>query len=111
MIKIEIQKKNDNIVYFKVSGHANSSEYGKDIICAAVTSAVQMTLNGLLEILKLTKLEYTEKHGLVICNMKDSDLSEEEFSKADILTKSMETYLKAFEDEYPEYVKIMIQEV
>ena len=111
MIKIKKKKKKDNIVYFKISGHADSAAYGEDIICAAVTSAVQMTVNGLLEILNLTKIEYREEHGLAICNMRDSGLSGEDFIKADILTKSMETYLKSVADEYPEYVKIMIQEV
>ncbi len=111
MIKIKIQRQNDNILYFKVSGHANSAEYGVDIICAIVTSAVQMTLNGILEILKLNKIKYREEHGLVICDLKNSNLSEEDFLQTNILTKSMETYLQAVADEYPEYVKIMIQEV
>ena len=111
MIKIKIQKHNDNIVYFKISGHADSEEYGKDIICASVTSVVQMTLNGLLEILNMTGIEYIEKNGLVICNLKNSGLSEEDLTKSDILTRSMESYLNAVMDEYPEYVKIMIQEV
>ncbi|MGI5960193.1 MAG: ribosomal-processing cysteine protease Prp [Massiliimalia sp.] len=37
---------------FSVSGHAGYAEYGHDIVCASVTSAVQLTINGITEILK-----------------------------------------------------------
>ena len=38
---------------FAVSGHAGYDDYGHDIVCASVTSAVQMTANGLTEVLEL----------------------------------------------------------
>ena len=69
MIKIEIQRQKDKIIYFEIKGHANFSEYGEDIICAAVSSVGQMTLNGLIETLnfhkKLQKLHFNAiKHPL-----------------------------------------------
>lgn len=45
MIKVLIKK--DVIT---ISGHANYDEYGKDIVCAAVSSAVITTVNGILSI-------------------------------------------------------------
>lgn len=36
---------------FRVSGHAGAGEFGHDLVCAAVTSAVMMTANTLTEIL------------------------------------------------------------
>lgn len=111
MIRIEIQKKNERITYFKISGHANFKKYGEDIICSAVSSVVQMTLNGLLEILKLQNLKYTEKEGYVICDLEKSGLNDEEYKKADILTQSMFSYLKAIGKTYGKYVNLEIREV
>ena len=35
---------------FLVKGHANFAEYGSDIVCAGVSSAVSMCCNGILEL-------------------------------------------------------------
>ena len=42
MIKIEVKKKNISIV-----GHANYDEYGKDIVCAAVSSVVITSIEAI----------------------------------------------------------------
>ena len=49
MIRIEIQRQKNKITYFEIKGHANFSEYGEDVICAAVSSVGQMTVHGLIE--------------------------------------------------------------
>lgn len=36
---------------FSISGHAGYDLYGRDIACASVTSAVQLTANGITEVL------------------------------------------------------------
>ena len=107
MIKIEIQRQNGKITYFEIKGHADFSGYGDDIICAAVSSVGQMTINGLIETLKLQKkLEYIEKDGLITCDLKDSELTDDELEKADILIESMYSYLKAVARSYSEFVKL-----
>ena len=114
MIKIKIQrqkKKNksdkNRIVYFEIKDHANFSEHGEDIVCAAVSSVGQMTVNGLIEILQLEKkLKYSESEGCIICDLKNSDLTDEEFEKADILCDSMYSYLKDVAKDYKEFVKL-----
>ena len=112
MIKIEIQRQNGKITYFEIKGHADFSGYGDDIICAAVSSVGQMTINGLIETLKLQKkLEYVEKDGLITCDLKDSELTDDELEKADILIESMYSYLKAVEESYGKYVEIRVREV
>ena len=77
MIKIEIQRQNNRITYFEIKGHADFSGFGEDVICAAVSSVGQMTINGLIETLKLQeKLEYVEKDGLITCDLKESELTD-----------------------------------
>ena len=113
MIKVEIQRENKNkkIIYFRISGHANAYEYGEDIICASVSAAAQMTLNGLIEILELSKIKYKMDEGIIICDLKSSELTEEEYEKTHILTESMYSYLKEVASDYKEYVKLIIKEV
>lgn len=38
MIKIVIKKHNDSIVSVEIKGHADSAEYGRDLVCAGVSS-------------------------------------------------------------------------
>lgn len=111
MIKINVQKKDNRIIYFKIEGHANAAEYGEDIICAAVSSVGQMTLNGMIEILEMKNLSYKEMEGLIECDLKSSKITENEFIKASILTDSMISYLKDIAENYPEFVKLKIKEV
>ena len=74
MIKIKFLKKNERIIYFEITGHANHGEYGEDIVCSAVSSVSQMTLNGLLETLKLDdKLQYEEKEGYIFVHPFDDE--------------------------------------
>ena len=45
MIKIKVTDKTISIL-----GHANYDDYGKDIVCAAVSATVITTVNGILSI-------------------------------------------------------------
>ena len=71
-----------------------------------------MTLNGLLETLKLDdKLQYEEKEGYIVCDLDKSNLTDDEIEKSQILILSMYSYLKAVEESYGKYVKIRVREV
>ena len=52
MIKAEFRRGEEGFASAAVSGHANFAPEGQDIVCAAVTSAVMLTANGITEILK-----------------------------------------------------------
>ena len=109
MIKIEIQRKNNRITYFKIKGHADFSGFGEDVICAAVSSVGQMTVNGLIETLKLKKkLKFTEKDGYISCDLKNSGLTDDELKNADILVESMYSYLKEVAKSYSNFVKLKV---
>lgn len=53
MTKVEFFLSNENICGFKVKGHSGFAEAGLDIVCAAVSSAVELTANGITEIAKV----------------------------------------------------------
>lgn len=48
MINISIYKNAENLITgFKLSGHADYSQYGSDIVCAAVSALVINTINSI----------------------------------------------------------------
>ena len=109
MIRIEIQRQKNKITYFEIKGHAEFSEYGEDVICAAVSSVGQMTVNGLIETLKLDdRLQYEEKEGYIVCDLDKSNLTDDEIEKSQILILSMYSYLKEVAKSYSNFVKLKV---
>lgn len=53
MIKALFTRDANGLCSFSVSGHAMFDDYGRDIVCASVTSAVQLTANAVTEVLKV----------------------------------------------------------
>ena len=49
MIKIKIKYLDNHFSSILVTGHANSAEYGKDLICAAVSATITGACNALKE--------------------------------------------------------------
>ena len=50
MIKAQFYKKNNKFTGFSLSGHAGLAESGKDIACAAVSSAAELVCNTVTDI-------------------------------------------------------------
>ena len=53
MIQANFTKTEGKLTAFSLKGHAGFDEFGKDIVCASVTSAVQLTANAITEVLKV----------------------------------------------------------
>ncbi|MCM1418468.1 MAG: ribosomal-processing cysteine protease Prp [Bacteroides sp.] len=51
MIKAEFLSYSGGYVGFSITGHAGAGEYGHDIVCSAVTSAVMLTVNMITDYL------------------------------------------------------------
>lgn len=49
MIKVNLIKTNDIVTGLQVTGHAKSAEYGKDLICAAVSAILTGGFNAFNE--------------------------------------------------------------
>ena len=67
-------KVTDNIHTLSVEGHANYAEYGKDIVCAGVSSLVQALIGWLEE--NAWKAEYVsvdKKEGGVVISCEGGD--------------------------------------
>ena len=94
MIKIILKPKD-----ITITGHANYDTYGKDIVCASVSSIIYTTVNGLLNINEksiefLDNDEYMEIKVLLSDDITNS------------LILNMMTILKDLEKSYPKNIKV-----
>ena len=92
---IVVEKKKDKI---SISGHALYGDFGKDIVCSAVSSIVITTIDGILMIdEKAIKVDTTEGIEIDVLKQDKVTLS---------LIKNMIILLKDLEKQYPKNIKI-----
>ena len=53
MITAEFYKRQETLIGFQIKGHADFSKDGNDIVCASVSSAVQLVANTITECFKV----------------------------------------------------------
>jgi len=101
MIKVKVKKEGNLIKNIMITGHANYAEYGKDIVCAAVSATVLTTINGIIAI-DNSILEVEQKQDKMIIDIKKED------NTSQILINNMINCLKEIVIEYPKNIKIEI---
>lgn len=105
MISARFYKTDGFFTGFAVTGHAGYDDAGKDIVCASVTSAVQMAANGLTE-LSGARCESRAENGTVTVTL-DGAPSE----KTELLFNSLYLQLGLIEEGYPAAIGIKLVEV
>ena len=90
----------DTIVSFEVSGHSGAGEYGTDIVCSAVSSAVYMAANTIIEIMKLSP-EAEVRDGYLKFTMNLSDAR-----KSKTITDGLYLHLSELQSQYPNNLKL-----
>lgn len=98
MIKVEIVYSNKNLTSLKVKGHANSNEYGKDLVCAAVSAVTIGALNALEDD---SKFEIEVEPGDISLIVKEKP-SEHDLTVLEIMILQ----LKTIEVSYSSYISI-----
>ena len=74
MIKALFLKKNNFFYSFKIEGHAGYECEGNDIVCAGVSSAVDMTINAIKNIIKQDcHLDIDSSGAMVFLELKNFD--------------------------------------
>ena len=96
---INISYKKDIIIKeIKISGHSNFAEFGKDIVCAAVSSIVTTTINNILS-LDNKAIKYEDNDGYILITNEDNEI-------ADKLLNNMLNMLNELAEDYPKNIKI-----
>lgn len=100
MIKVKIDYQDNFVKGFKITGHAGYDEYGKDIVCASVSSIVITSINMALRLDKLS-VKVVDKSGLIDAKILKQD---EVINKVFI---NMIDMLKELEKDYSKNIKIL----
>ena len=74
---------------FRISGHADYSAHGSDIVCAAVSSAAYMAANTITDV-QLLQADITEQDGLM-----QLGLSAEDAKSAEVILNGLLLHLNA----------------
>lgn len=98
MIKISLKYDNGLIESISITGHANFDIYGKDIVCASVSSIVITSVNAVLR-LKNDSINYDNSNGLSINILNHNDIT-------DTLIDNMVSLLKDLEKQYKKNITI-----
>ena len=105
MIRANFTRTEGKLTAFSLSGHAGYDEFGKDIVCASVTSAVQLTANAITEVLKVQADVKVLDNQI---NMKlPKNCQQEAFSFMDALLLHLEILAEDFEGT----IKVKVSEV
>ena len=99
MIKVNYVVSNNLIKSVSIKGHAFYDTYGKDIVCAAVSSIVTTTINDILALTE-DKIKYDTQDGNVLITVvSDNEVVEK-------LLNVMVNMLKELATDYPQNIKI-----
>ncbi|HHW99916.1 MAG TPA: ribosomal-processing cysteine protease Prp [Acholeplasmataceae bacterium] len=104
MINVLVKANKDNeINYLHVSGHANYSVAGSDIVCAAVSAVMYSTINLLSKVCPKFEFKEDENKATMEVEIKETN----EFTNI-ALDNLVET-LSSIERDYKKYIKIKFE--
>ena len=98
MIKVCLKYNNNLIESISVSGHAMYDDYGKDIVCASVSSIVITTVNSIVR-LKPDSIDYKNSDGIYISILNHNNIT-------DVLIDNMVSLLEDLEKQYKKNIII-----
>jgi len=103
MTKVNIKKKNNNVYEIVIKGHSKYDEYGKDIVCASISTMAITTINSIL-CLEEDTIDYEEKDGLLIIKvLNNTDINNK-------LIDNLIIQLEELKEMYPKNIEIRNEE-
>ena len=104
MIRAVFQTRKGLLVGFEIEGHAGDVEEGRNLVCAAVSSAAYMTVNTITEILDC-EIECIEDDGY----MKIDIIDRKNRAVSDLL-KGLRLHMSELSNSYPDFIKVSTEE-
>ena len=90
----------ETIISFELSGHSGAGESGTDIVCSAVSSAIYMAANTIIEIMKLNpEAEVRDGYFKFTMNVDDA-------RKSKTITDGLYLHLSELQGQYPNNLKL-----
>ncbi len=104
MITAEFFKRNGKLYGFSIDGHAGYADSGEDIVCASVSSAVQLTANTMTDVFKI-KADVRVLGNKIQLKLPQSD------ETAEKMLDGLLFHLKLISEDYEGTLKIITSEV
>lgn len=105
MIQVTFKTKKNVLHSVSVTGHAEYDDHGKDIVCAAVTSALQLCANAITEVVEVPA-DIVVKENLV-----EIILPDRAPKKAIYFLEALLLHLDTLQQDYPNNVQVQLSEV
>lgn len=107
MIEAVIRTKRGKYVSYEISGHAESGEYGHDVVCSAVSVLTITTANNIYEMAHIKPVTQMEDGYLYV----EIPLSvpEKQGASAQFLLQAFVNAMKAVEKNYGEYIVLKFE--
>lgn len=105
MITAEFFRSKDTFIGFHIFGHADYDEFGKDIVCAMVSSAAYMTANTITDVMHIPA-EAKDKDGDMFVMTKH-----ENAERCQDLLKGLRLHMDNIAEQYEKNLKVIITEV
>ena len=104
MTQVSFIEVDGKITAFTLSGHSMAAEYGSDIVCAAVSSAVYMAANTITEILGV-QADITVRDGYFHLTVALHDAA-----KCAAITQGLRLHLSELARQYPDHITMNMEE-
>ena len=98
MITIHLKKEQGFLKQIMLKGHAEYDDYGKDIVCAGVSSILTTTVNAILSFDK-NSISIEDKNDFVLTVLKKDEITTK-------LIQNMIHLLFELQESYPKNIKI-----
>ena len=105
MIRATLLTHGDTLCGFELKGHAGYAEQGRDIVCAAVSSAVYLSANTLTDVCGC-RAEIEESEGRLFLL-----LSPESEEVGQNVLKGLRLHLEGLCAQYPKFIQLQLTEV
>ncbi|BAB06729.1 ribosomal-processing cysteine protease Prp [Halalkalibacterium halodurans] len=104
-VVFERNKQND-IVSFTMSGHADAGPYGQDLVCAGASAVALGTVNAIIALCQVELVTEMENEGGFLRCRVPNDLEETTFEKVQLLLEGMNISLQSIAESYGEHIQI-----
>ncbi|MDE5945833.1 MAG: ribosomal-processing cysteine protease Prp [Oscillospiraceae bacterium] len=102
MIRAEFFKSEGNFTGFQISGHSGYADSGSDIVCASVSSAVQLSANLITDGFSMDA-DVSAENNVFELRVKNPD------ENSEAILNMLRLHLKSILEEFPKTIKITIR--
>ena len=107
MTTISFRMEGERIVGFQSKGHSGYAEAGRDIVCAAVTSAVRLTECAINDVLGLGASVKVKEADASVSLRIPGGLSQTGESTCQTLLTALMVHFASLHEEYPEHILVL----